>query len=297
MHGKRLSQIVHGFLAKWLLLPLLAALVCGFIVWSYLNINNLEQDQKFYTRTVGNHVQDYLRNCNWYLQHFTHYFQEPAPTLANKDFLGASSPFQAIYVLDMQGQTLQTLPGKAFKCNFSGIITNYSPGKSFNLTVPYFSRFSNEIVVGMIKSMPGDRLLLAELNLAKLQDSVLHFTRHMQKGMVYLTDAYGNLLAHPDMKLVNQQVNKADLQAIEEAQKNKVRSNYYRLDGDWKLMSSSKLLDSHWIIVVQQDLFPLFAPALLLAVSFLAALLAFLGLVTFIFDRKLQVQVVTPLAA
>ncbi|MEA1969064.1 MAG: PAS domain S-box protein [Thermodesulfobacteriota bacterium] len=140
MHEKRLSQIVHGFLVKWLLLPLLAALVCGFFVWFCLNINNLEQDQKFYTRTVGNHVQDYLKNCHWYLQHFTRHFPEPALTLANKDFLGSSLP-------------------------------------------------------------------------------------------------------------------------------------------------------------LQQDLFTLFAPALLLAVSFLAALLAFLGLVTFIFDRKLQVQVVTPLAA
>lgn len=45
MSVKSLSNIVHSFLAKRLVLPLIFGLICCFAIWGYTEIKDLEKEQ------------------------------------------------------------------------------------------------------------------------------------------------------------------------------------------------------------------------------------------------------------
>lgn len=72
---KRLSSIVHTFMAKWLLLPAVVGLFCGAAVWIGLEAQAIQENQQFYVRTVAEHVNSYLKQSRQELKFFALLFR------------------------------------------------------------------------------------------------------------------------------------------------------------------------------------------------------------------------------
>jgi PAS domain S-box-containing protein len=295
MAVKSLSNIVHNFLAKRLVLPLIFGLICCFAIWGYKEIKDLEKEQQFYTMTVTRFVNAYLNDCSQDLKHITYHLAETNFSTTIKDFIDRSSPFQAIYILDSRGNRLKSVPRGAKKDDFSGLLKARDTGDHFYITAPYYSSYTDKIVVGMVRAMSGNRFILGELRLSVLEMSILSLTQYIDSGYVFLTDAYGNILAHPDMSMVERQVNAGDLSVIADVKKSGVVSGYYNLPGqDLEMMSAVKLMSSDWLVIVQQDLLAVFKPAMWVIGLSLTCLLVFLGLISYGFNRRLQLKVVRP---
>ena len=294
---KPLSRIVHVFMAKWLLLPALLGLVCGSAVWIGVEAKKIQKEQVYYARTVAQQVHSYLQHNYRQLKQFAHRLHETGYT---QGVLPLSLEYKpsilAVHVLDPSGRVVQSWPQESERINFSKTIQSASPQGKLYLTQPYYSIPQDDLVVGMlVAASGGGRLILGELNLAAIQESIQSLTQHMGGGHAFLTDAHGNLLAHPDMTMFDQQVNLGDLDIISHLPRGEAKSGFYRRNGDLRFMSATSVRLSHWKVGVSQSALSLLAPTLWTIALSLAGFLALLGGSTLMFDRRLQRMIVRPL--
>ena len=292
-----LSHIVRRFMAKWLLLPALAGLVLGSAIWIGIEAKEIQRKQAYFARTVAQHVNSYLEHSHRHLEQFAIMYREAESTQSILHFLpDYSSSVQAVHLLDPSGRIVESWPQELERADFSRTMQSASLQEMLYLTPPYYSLSQKEIVVGMVVAASGESLLLAELDLQALQDSIEELTRHMQGGFAFLTDAFGNLLAHPDMSRVDEQVNMGNLDIISDVSRGKLKSGIYRRNGKLRLMSATNVQLSNWKVGVSQNALGLFAPAIWAVSLSLAGLLALIGVTALLFDRRLQRMVVYPLS-
>jgi diguanylate cyclase (GGDEF)-like protein/PAS domain S-box-containing protein len=294
---KRLSSIVHAFMAKWLLLPALLGLMCGAALWIGFEAQDIRKKQQHYAQTAAEHVNAYLKQSSKHLKFFALVYREKGFTESNLASFPEYSPtIQTILLLDSSGNVVYAAPEQAQQdVNYRGVLQSASIQERLYLTPPYYSIFHEEIVVSMVQPASGNRMLLAELDLWTLRNSLQRMSHHMEGGTVFLTDAYGNLLAHPNMSLVNQQVNLGNLDIISSLSNGGTTSGFLRRKGSMHFMSATEVRMSNWKVGVEQQALPLFAPSLWTITLSLTALLAMLGTAALLFDRRLQRVIVAPL--
>ena len=117
---------------------------------------------------------------------------------------------------------------------------------------PYLSDMDHQ--VAMTVSLPFSRgIVLAYLKLPKLHALFAQFYREKQPTeMVFITDADGVLLAHPDTDLVTQRTNVGNL-AIVRLGKNQGRGSLlFDMDGVRQLGSVIRIPRTGWLVVVAQ---------------------------------------------
>jgi len=293
---KPLSRIVHGFMAKWLLLPALIGLICGSAIWIGIEAGKIQKEQTYYARTVAQHVNSYLQHSQRQLKQFAAVYRENGSNRDLLPFLPEHNPsILTVHLLDSSGKIVGPGPQEGTRTDFAGTIQSASLQKEFRLTPPYYSLSQDEIVVGMVVAASGDRLLLAELDLAAIQESIQELTRHMHGGYAFLTDSYGNLLAHPDMSKVEQQVNLGSLDIISHLPSGEAKSGFYSRNGELRLMSATSVPVSDWKVGLSQNAFSLFRQDLWTIALSLAGLLALFAVTALLFDRRLQRMIVHPL--
>jgi diguanylate cyclase (GGDEF)-like protein/PAS domain S-box-containing protein len=264
--------------------------------WGIYQLHFIQQNQQYNARAVADYVDSYLSECNRDLKYAATFFMGPASELSDlKRFLRGSSNFQQVYILNFFGNTLRSVPEEAGTTDFSGLIQTSSISQGYYLTSPYYSSHKKELVVSMLRRLSKDRMILAELDLGALQQSVSDLTRHMTSGFGIVTDEEGNIVAHPDMSQVNQQINKEDMRVVPVSENKGAKSGFYRTKNGIKLMSVSRAQLSSWKVLVGQDVLTLFRPVIVIISCSLFGLLLFLGLGSFSFHRRMKSSVILPL--
>ncbi len=293
--SQRLYSIVHKFLTRWLILSV-GGLLLVVSIWGVYQLHFIQQNQQYNARAVADYVDSYLSECNRDLKYAATFFMGPASDLSDlKRFLRGSSNFQQVYILNFFGNTLRSVPKEAGETDFSGLIQTSSISQGYYLTSPYYSSHKKELVVSMLRRLSKDRMILAELDLEALQKSVSELTRHMTSGFGIVTDEEGNIVAHPDMSQVNQQINKESMRIVPVSEDEGTQSGFYRTRSGFKLMSASRAQLSSWKVLVGQDVLILFRPVLVIISCSLFGLLFFLGLGSFFFHRRMKSSVILPL--
>ncbi len=295
---RRLSSIVHTFMAKWLLLPAVVGLLCGAAVWVGLETQAIQKNQQHSVRTVAEHVNTYLKLSRQELKFFALIFRENGlATYDLSSFPSYSQTIQTVYLLDPSGRVLRASPQKAEQSQvYHDALQSASIQERLYLTPPYYSDYHEEIVVGMVQPASGNRMLLAELDLQSLQSSLQRLTHHMVGGSFFLTDAHGNLLAHPNMERVNQRTNIGDRTIISSMNDEDIASGFVQKNGAMHFASATEIRISNWKVGVEQRALPLFTPALWTVALSLAGLLALFGTAALLFNRRLQRVIVQPLS-
>jgi PAS domain S-box-containing protein len=122
--------------------------------------------------------------------------------------------------------------------------------KSFSR--PYISAASGNLAVNVILPLKKGGYLLGELNLDYLQEQVLETTGTTENNrLIFISDRFGNLLAHPDRTLLEQQINWGSLpllRAINE--KNSIVEEFFSIEGKRYLATGVPIPEAGWILVV-----------------------------------------------
>ncbi len=296
MGERALSSIVNRFLLKWILLPALGMLLLGAGIHVLWKKNAIQEKQRLQTRSIQQFVDDYLSNCSQELQ-FIVANTRPGHGFSKEmqGFMDFRFSFQGVHVLDASGSVLQSFPRDGEKSDFSGILAADDPNKAFGLTVPYYTTCTKSVVVGLVKELSGNRTILAEMNLRTLQDSIAGLTKRLDSGSAFITDAYGNLIAHPEMHRVRQQVNWGHLTIFSDLQEDPPASGLYRRSSGLKMMSAAQSGLSGWAVLVEEDVWSLLRPTLVMLVFALPATVLLFGGVLSFFNLQLRHRIIHPL--
>lgn len=194
-------------------------------------------------RTVAEHVNTSLKQSRQELKFFALIFRESKlSTYDLSSFTSYSQTIQTVYLLDQSGRVVRASPQQAEqRQKYHGALESASIQERLYLTPPYSSNYHQEIVVGMVQPGSGNRMLLAELDLRALQNSLQRLTHHMVSDSIILTDASGNLLAHPDMERINQRTNIGNRKIISSMNDKEIGSEFFQRNGAMHFMSATEI--------------------------------------------------------
>jgi len=297
MAAKRLSRIVQAFMAKWLFLPAIVGLLVGSAVWIRIEAQAIQNEQERYARTVAEHVNTYLKQSRRYLNFFALLVEEKGFGVDHlRSFPRYSSTVRTVYLLNASKEIVDAAPKEAQKTGIHEVVHSASVRDGLYLTSAYTSKFHDKIVVGLARPASGDRMLLAELDLRSLQSSLQKLTYQMEGGTAFVTDASGNLLAHPNMSLVHRQINLEQIEPLAKLQKGETVSGFQQRKGAIHFISATNVRFGDWKVGVERKALPLFAHTLWIIGLSLTALMALFGTAAFLFHRRLRSMVIHPLS-
>ena len=245
---------------------------------------------------MADHVDSYLAECNTDLKYASSFFMGTTSDISNlRTFLQGNTNFHQVYILNYLGNTIRSVPKEAGPSDFSGFIKSSSIQKNFYLTSPYYSSDKKRLVVSMLRNLSRDRMILAELNLEVLNNSVSSLTKHMQGGFGILADKNGDIIAHPDISKLDEHISKKDLETEVFSGQGQIQSGIYKSENGLQLVSSTKTSLGPWQVFVGQDLLVLFQPVLSVMLFSLLGLVLLFSFLAFFFQRRLHNNVINPL--
>jgi diguanylate cyclase (GGDEF)-like protein/PAS domain S-box-containing protein len=137
-------------------------------------------------------------------------------------------------------------------------------------------------------------VLVGELNLSELQETVLVGQNNFSRAQVFLVDQNGSLLAHPEQELVEQQFHVNDWDVVQNGLKGNPTVHYLR-DRQWWVGNTSQIEPTGWLVITETPLWTIYAPYLtsMLILIFVFAILFSLVLRSFL--NQAQIRLVQPL--
>jgi len=299
MHSESrlLSQYIKRFIILWFAVPLTLLVLIGASLWLYSVKTNIEERQTKNIQSVVMYIDSFFSQAEEDIGfaasasvNIDQFQRNLGPFIINKTF------YHRILLLDKSGQVLAKVPVGGKRDDFSGVIFLLSDETPVGLTPAYYSLRWNRTVVGMVRSTFYQRKLLLELNLKTLQRYISKVTDLSDDEIVFITDTYGNLIAHPDMKLVEQQINMGHLELLKDLNRGEFNSEIVTYNDHLYFMSAARLSLSGWKVVIAQKVITLIQPALYTTGAILI-IMAFL-VTTFIYgtNKRLSTQVIRPLS-
>lgn len=297
MKRRPLSHIIRRFFLNRLLLPILLLVFTGAFVLVFYVTEGKQREQINYAQNVARYVSAYLENTKEdlsYIASFTERIEDFGFEMSH--LTQSKSLYQRIVLLDSSGKVVQAAPQECETNDCSGLISGIQRKGEIGLTAPYYSAYTQHIVVGITWHTDQDFTLLVELNLEALQRYIADITDSFGEYRAFITDTYGNVIAHPDMSLVQEQQNLGylDILSIEEGDSG--RSGFFMQQNSFQLMSATMVPNGTWKVVVAQEAAGIFAPVFYTIAGILIFLLFFIFLVSYSLDAKLQKRVVEPLS-
>ena len=297
---RSLTTIVRASLVRWFLVPsgtlLLLVLVLG--LW----------------RTREATFQWQIRNATWIRTYLTTFLDRAEHML---DFVvvdatgeidyrsipvlssgvRAEDPvFRRVMILDSEANLVSSYPAASGVIDVSGIIGKMSIGEGLAITAPYFSTATNRMVVAAIRrGTIAGYTVAAELNLNTLQHSITSEFGRFEDATAFLTDRWGNVIAHPDMRYVREQVHLGALEPIRDVGSHEPITGLYRVDDTLRFVTAVRELRSGWTVVVMQDALVALTPTLSVAIPTFAFLATLWVMALGLFRRRLDAIVVRPL--
>jgi signal transduction histidine kinase/HAMP domain-containing protein len=134
--------------------------------------------------------------------------------------------------------------------NVPGIRESGTDRRRF-ISPPYLSVRTGEPVVLLIQDLPRTGKIVGELKLGLLQQEIVNLMAQPGNDFLFITDQHGTLLAHPDVRAVNERNNVSDL-ALFRARPD---TGHLLRDGrTWVLGVSTRVAKTGWVIVDQVPL-------------------------------------------
>jgi signal transduction histidine kinase len=196
--------------------------------------------------------------------------------------VAADEFFESIFVLDRQGRVSHLGCRKSsgmIRENYLGI--DFS-GQEFYRNAngkgeprwsgTFISPISGEPTVAV--SVPiKDGLIIANVNLGQLT-AITRQLDQRSHSYVYVVNSAGNVIAHPDEKVVRQQFNLHNLPIIRDALTGRFGTYRYMFQGKEKEGSAVQIPETGWLVVVAHDVEEAYAPVRRAEGLFMLGLLA-----------------------
>ena len=210
---RSLRRLLHTRLLVWLLL--LALCILAFAgTFTYLGRKaDFERQSTLLTATLARYAEEHVNNASLSLARLASSLPpSPSPARVAEELGRRRSTrqyFARIMLLDAARRVVFSLPDGPVMVDFPDLHAPLSPKRNEparRMSAPTPLPDTGEVVVFISEAIEGGGQLVGALRLDTLQDHMLHLLPP-EDGTVLLADAYGNLIAHPDLKRVQRQEN------------------------------------------------------------------------------------------
>ncbi|MFW5695844.1 MAG: sensor histidine kinase [Alkalispirochaeta sp.] len=301
VHHWSLDRIIRATLLRWFLLPVVVILFLQFVFTLAIQRDQVEsrhvRDAMWFQGVVGVYLEGVHQLLNLTLIDSAGRLDERINLMIGLGRDGSSATFHRVVALDDGFQVVDSVPdGGAAETDLSGLVPGVSVLGTMTLTVPYYSSIAETIVVTVAQRPRGfTHGIAAELNLELLQQQLSEHAPRGSNQTVFLTDRYGNVIAHPDFSLVQRQANLGDLAVMQQVGAGLSATTIARQDGRIALYSAVRDGATGWTVVVSEPLLTAFAPVVWLFVGTIIAVAGISVLTLFLFRHHLRGRVVNPL--
>ncbi|KHK02977.1 sensor histidine kinase [Desulfovibrio sp. TomC] len=296
MRPSPVSRIVSRSLLVRLVAPGLALLSLMAAAMIFMQWRTLERDNTRLAATLATFVATSLDEAFHTLETFVGRASpdgEPVRPGLLSDLLAVSPSFRRLLWITADGTVAQAVPsglqGAVFPIDFD----NQQNGRLL-LSRPQPSPIDGRLVVSIGVRTATGGILAGELDLAGLGDRLTQLAP-LAGGYILACDAYGNLIIHPEARLVAEQANIGDTPLFAAAKAGK-HHLVYRARGRFWLGTVGVVDDCGWFVLPTVPVSELVAPALY-TVAVLFVFMAGAFVLAWVLLRKaLRQQVEEPLA-
>lgn len=297
---KNINYVLLKVIFLRLLLPMIILSFIVIILAAKIGFNFIETKQKQNVIQVARNIDLYLEQSTRVLDAVSRVAQssndESILNFMNSTW-EAYEYFDTIYSLDEDSKVEKMVP---YDSKYIGIdLSNlkHFENESINGVVisnPFISLRTGEPTVYIIIQLKNINYIVGELNLKKLQEEVVQgFEKYLEEE-IFILDKSGTLLAHPNSKLVRQQVNQSNLEILKNKNENQA-SLIYNYEGSKVIGSMNKSSISGWIVVTQVKLLTILRPYIMGLIYILILFSIFWGFLIFSIRKSLKSTVVEPL--
>lgn len=295
MRKVSLAQIFQKKLIQWILVP---GMLMAVVIVSILGLNQVtvqEREMVQLSRSLVKNVVFYMDGAEDVLQSIA--LASGGVNIERNLYFNMLHEkhrrFERLMLLDRNENIIAVAPEGIKGVDFP-IRINDPQRKGYVLTSPIISPQSGKLVVYISISVEGGGRLVAELSLDALQSFIHGFLS--PDRVIMLTDAYGNLIVHPDMELVRTQANLGGLAILsEEGETGKAR--FYTTGDGFFFGVMSQIPGTGWKLVVASSATFFFRPVIALGI-----LVTFLILIIFLvlliaLKKEFRANVILPLSS
>lgn len=297
MRDTPLFKVIRSFLHRRLLLPLLVLAVlttCGLIAW---RIVQLEEEHRVLSWSVDNYVSSLLVAADQDLRLFGG-SSAAVDRLGEKVFLHeAPLSYHRVFLVTADSYLV-------FHRGLGALVTENASPPSLSLfpnrsewpiiSVPYYrSDFKSVTVATMISTPWGT--VVGELDLGRVQRLIDAYLRKVPHRIIWITDRYGNLIVHPEARMVQEQENVGHEPLVARALAHPEGTRLLgSLAGTTVYGTSWRVDPWGWVVLVAYPLFPALYPVVGVAMTGFVLFFTFLGVAHWGLMRRLQAVVVGP---
>jgi PAS domain S-box-containing protein len=162
--------------------------------------------------------------------------------------------------------------------------------------IPRLSPFTGLPAVYLHMDARDGRSLVGKLSLSALQGFTSRLASLAPGEDVALTDAFGNVLAHPDQALVDSQANIGDLEPLRRARQGGPQFGDYGSPNGRRIGTAVQVPDTGWLLLVSQPALSVYGPIAAMVLSLSTLLAGLFLLLAYLTESTLRRAVVEPLA-
>ncbi len=297
MQAKALSTYIKQYIIIWFAVPAIILILIGLGLLLNSVRTDISEQQKKNIQSVAMYLDAFFIQAKEDLGYAAsvsmnknEFRKSMAPFIINKTF------YHRILLLNSAGRVIEVVPQEGIQDVFSGVVFLLDNETPVGLTPAYYSLQDQRIVVGMVRQTFYRRRLLLELNLSELQQYISKLALQLHGGVVFVTDVYGNLLAHPDMDLVRQQTNVGDIELLENIRIDEIRSGIVTYNEQLYFMSATRLSLSSWKVVSAQKVLTVLRPTLYATAFILVIVVSMVLMLIYVANKRMDTQIIQPLS-
>ncbi len=297
MSSPSLSAILRRKLLRMILAPSLVLVVVLGLFIALRQYKVMQERNQSLTQSTGRYVQVYMEDAMQSLRHaalnrdMPHGESHTSLHLAN--FYASYPHFERLFLLDDAGDITAAYPSGLTGIDFPLPLTEAEGGV---FSKPTYSPDTDSLVIYLSYPTADGGTIVAELSLEALRRHVREFAPRSEDSEIILTDAYGNVVVHPNETLVRQQANIGDWDIFRTPPAEEATTLLYRRGGSYHLGAIVSLPGLGWRLLMSTPLASVFLPVAQTIAGFLAFLAVFFGLVVAGLRYDLHRRIVAPLS-
>jgi PAS domain S-box-containing protein len=300
MSPPALSNLLRRYLAWRLLLPAVLLILGIGALLGWQRWLGIQREQHLQTLAISEYVATYLA----FSAEIVNLLAETAPmsvfpALA-AEYLRSTDSLERILLLTEQGEVLKTFPPLGLLKDYSRLISmrQRSPNTAaLHISSPYLAPLSDQITVSLFSNVVDQRMVVGELNLLSLQNFIAGLGQMEAGSLIFVTDRYGTLVAHPDRTLVDQQTNLGSLRPVRLGLEGETGFlGIHPLDGLPYLFSTAPVRDGQWVVFTAWNARKQFFPVFTVLGALMLLLLLLLVTTVWMLKQNLDREVSRPLA-
>ncbi len=291
-----LAAEVRRRLLVWMLLPSLAAVLALGLGAGWIQRDTARSRQAVVAQAAALMVANYMVEVQNDLRHsMLHLEKDPGHALQQLLAMLRSSfaHYSQLFVLAPDGRVLSSDPPGSEDSRFP--LENLEEIREGNLR-PVLSPFTGlPAVYATVHSADG-RILVGEISMSDLQRSIAELVTLAPAEEVALTDAYGNVLAHPDLSQVKTRANIGHLDLMRRVRQGGVQFGDYVNRGKRRIGTAIQVPATGWLLLVNQPALDVYGPIAVVVLSLWTLLAGLFLLLVFLTARTMNRRVVEPLS-